>query len=78
MIDQGFFTSGDINKRPYTIVIPPPNALENFIWSCWDTTLQDIIIRRKRMQGYDALYLPEWTMQVLQPQKLMKTKKPRN
>ena len=59
MIDQGFFTSGDINKRPYTIVIPPPNVTGKLhLGHAWDTTLQDIIIRRKRMQGYDALYLP--------------------
>ena len=58
-IDQGFFTSGDINKRPYTIVIPPPNVTGKLhLGHAWDTTLQDIIIRRKRMQGYDALYLP--------------------
>ena len=57
-IDQGFFTSGDINKRPYTIVIPPPNVLENFIWVMLGIRPFNIIIRRKRMQGYDALYLP--------------------
>ena len=58
-IKEGFFTAGDINKKPYTIVIPPPNITGKLhIGHVLDTTLQDIIIRRKRMQGYDALYLP--------------------
>ncbi len=58
-LDAGYFTSGDISKKPYTIVIPPPNVTGKLhIGHALDTTLQDIIIRRKRMQGYDALYLP--------------------
>jgi len=55
----GFFTAGDISKKPYSIVIPPPNVTGKLhLGHSWDTTLQDIIIRRKRMQGYDALWLP--------------------
>ena len=47
------------NKPRYTIVIPPPNITGKLhLGHAWDTTIQDIIIRRKRMQGYDALYLP--------------------
>ena len=58
-LENGFFTSGDNTKIPYTIVIPPPNVTGKLhIGHAWDTTLQDIIIRRKRMQGYDALWLP--------------------
>lgn len=58
-IKEGYFTAGDKNKAPYTIVIPPPNITGKLhIGHVIDTTLQDIIIRRKRMQGYDALYLP--------------------
>ncbi len=58
-LKEGFFTSGDKSKIPYTIVIPPPNVTGKLhIGHAWDTTLQDIIIRRKRMQGYDALWLP--------------------
>ncbi len=50
---------GDISKKPYCIVIPPPNITGKLhVGHVLDTTLQDIIIRRKRMQGYDALYLP--------------------
>ena len=55
----GFFTAGDLSKKPYSIVIPPPNVTGKLhLGHSWDTTLQDIIIRRKRMQGYDALWLP--------------------
>ncbi len=55
----GFFESGDKSKEPFTIVIPPPNVTGKLhLGHSWDTTLQDIIIRRKRMQGYDALWLP--------------------
>ncbi len=57
--NAGYFKSGDRSKKPYTIVIPPPNVTGKLhLGHAWDNTLQDIIIRRKRMQGYDALYLP--------------------
>lgn len=55
----GYFKSGDLSKKPYSIVIPPPNVTGKLhLGHAWDNTLQDLIIRRKRMQGYDALYLP--------------------
>ncbi len=58
-VESGYFKAGDISKTPYCIVIPPPNITGKLhIGHVLDTTLQDIIIRRKRMQGYDALYLP--------------------
>ena len=58
-LKEGFFESGDNSKIPYTIVIPPPNVTGKLhLGHAWDTTLQDILIRRKRMQGYDALWLP--------------------
>ncbi|ADH99516.1 valine--tRNA ligase [Salisediminibacterium selenitireducens] len=54
-----FEATGDKNKEPYTIVIPPPNVTGKLhLGHAWDTTLQDILIRVKRMQGYDALWLP--------------------
>ena len=57
--EKGYFTSGDLSKKPYCIVIPPPNVTGKLhLGHAWDTTLQDIIIRYKRMQGYDALWLP--------------------
>lgn len=59
-LEGGFFAAG---KRPdaetYTIVIPPPNVTGLLhIGHALDCTLQDILIRVKRMQGYDALWLP--------------------
>ncbi|PJH64397.1 class I tRNA ligase family protein, partial [Salmonella enterica] len=43
----------------YSIVIPPPNVTGKLhLGHAWDITLQDIIIRQKRMQGYDTLWLP--------------------
>ena len=57
--DQGYFKSGDTSKPPFTIVIPPPNVTGKLhLGHAWDNTIQDILIRMKRMQGYDALYLP--------------------
>ncbi len=57
--DKGYFTSGDLSKKPYAIVIPPPNVTGKLhLGHAWDTTLQDILIRYKRMDGYDALWLP--------------------
>lgn len=59
-LDGGFFKpADDPNKEPYTIVIPPPNVTGRLhLGHAWDGTLQDILIRMKRMQGYDALWLP--------------------
>lgn len=56
---KGYFTSGDLSKKPFCIVIPPPNVTGILhLGHAWDGTLQDIITRYKRMQGYDALWLP--------------------
>lgn len=56
---KGYFTSGDISKKPYAIVIPPPNVTGKLhLGHAWNTTLQDIMIRYKRMDGYDVLWLP--------------------
>src|SRR5574344_700890 len=53
------FKSGDLKKEPFTIVIPPPNVTGKLhLGHAWDTSIQDIIIRYKRMQGYDTLWLP--------------------
>ncbi|WP_099301393.1 valine--tRNA ligase [Bacillus sp. Marseille-P3800] len=56
----GFFTpTDDPNKEPYSIVIPPPNVTGKLhLGHAWDATLQDILARTKRMQGYDTLWLP--------------------
>ena len=58
-IDHGYFTAGDKSKDPFCIVIPPPNVTGKLhLGHAWDTTLQDIVSRYKRMQGYDMLWLP--------------------
>ncbi|MCI9434563.1 MAG: valine--tRNA ligase [Bacilli bacterium] len=57
--NKGYFASGDLGKKPYAIVIPPPNVTGKLhLGHAWDTTLQDIMIRYKRMNGYDCLWLP--------------------
>ncbi|WP_174729803.1 valine--tRNA ligase [Mesobacillus harenae] len=54
-----FEAKNDQEKQPYTIVIPPPNVTGRLhLGHAWDTTLQDILTRMKRMQGYDVLWLP--------------------
>ncbi len=59
-MDKGYFRAeADENKEPYCIVIPPPNITgELHMGHALDNTLQDILIRWRRMQGYSALWLP--------------------
>lgn len=59
-LDGKFFAAkGEPDRQPYTVVIPPPNVTGKLhLGHAWDTTLQDIITRMKRMQGYDVLWLP--------------------
>ena len=57
--EKGYFEAGDKRKKPFCIVIPPPNVTGKLhIGHAYDTALQDIIIRYKRMQGFDTLWLP--------------------
>ena len=58
--DSGFFGAEvDETKKPFTIVIPPPNVTGQLhMGHAFDETLQDILIRFKRMQGYSALWMP--------------------
>ena len=57
---SGYFTAKpDKTKKPYTIVMPPPNITGQLhMGHALDNTLQDILIRYKRMQGYSALWVP--------------------
>ena len=56
---KGYFTAGDMNKKPYAIVIPPPNVTGKLhIGHAWDTALQDILIRYKKLKGFDTLWVP--------------------
>ena len=58
-LKNDYFKSGDLTKEPFCIVIPPPNVTGKLhLGHAWDTTLQDIIIRYKKMQGFDALWVP--------------------
>ena len=57
--EKGYFKSGNLEKRPYCIVLPPPNVTGKLhLGHALDVTIQDIIIRYKRMEGYDCLWLP--------------------
>ncbi len=58
--EKEYFKAGkNQSKEPFCIVIPPPNVTGKLhLGHAWDTTLQDIIIRYKRMDGYDVLWLP--------------------
>ena len=58
--NNGYFKCDEnSDKKPFSIVLPPPNVTGVLhIGHALDTTLQDIIIRYKRMQGYDTLWLP--------------------
>jgi valyl-tRNA synthetase len=58
--ERGYFhADADSPKKPYCIVIPPPNVTGSLHWGhALNNTLQDILIRYKRMDGYNALWMP--------------------
>ena len=58
--ENGYFKpSMDKNKKPYCIMMPPPNVTGKLhMGHALDGTIQDVLIRFKRMQGYDCLWLP--------------------
>ena len=57
--EKNYFLCGDLNKKPYCIVIPPPNVTGKLhLGHAWDTAIQDIIVRYKKLCGYDVLWLP--------------------
>lgn len=59
-LSEGYFTPKiDKNKKPFTIMMPPPNITGQLhMGHALDNTLQDILVRWKRMEGYSALWLP--------------------
>ena len=58
-LEKECFTCGDTTKEPFTIILPPPNVTGKLhLGHAWDVSLQDIVARYKRMQGYDVLWLP--------------------
>ena len=57
--EKGYFKCGNKSKNPYCLVIPPPNVTGKLhIGHAYDVSIQDAIIRYKRMQGFDTLWLP--------------------
>ena len=62
-VERGYFEAGrgeDASDRPaYSVVIPPPNVTGSLhVGHALDHTIQDVLVRRRRMQGYDTLWLP--------------------
>lgn len=58
-LKEDYFKSGDLNKTPFSMVLPPPNVTGKLhLGHAWNGTLQDIIIRYKRMDGFDCLWVP--------------------
>jgi valyl-tRNA synthetase len=59
-VDRGYFTADSGSDKPaYCIVIPPPNVTGSLhLGHAFQHTLMDALIRRRRMQGYEALWLP--------------------
>ena len=59
-MEKGYFKARtNSGKKPYTIMIPPPNITDKLhVGHALNNTVQDILIRTKRMQGYEALWLP--------------------
>jgi len=58
-LDKGYFNSTPDEREPYTIVIPPPNVTGVLhMGHCLNNTIQDILIRRARMQGMNACWVP--------------------
>lgn len=56
---KGYFTAGDKSKSPFSMVIPPPNVTGKLhLGHAWNTTIQDITARYKKLRGYDVLWLP--------------------
>ena len=59
MENNYFRAEVDENKKPYSIVMPPPNVTGNLhMGHALNNTIQDVLIRTKRMQGYSALWIP--------------------
>ncbi len=59
LADKIFEADANSTKEPFSIILPPPNVTGKLhLGHAWDTTLQDMLIRYKKMQGFEALWLP--------------------
>lgn len=57
--EKGYFKSGDLSKPAFSLVIPPPNVTGKLhLGHAWNNTIQDVITRYKKAQGFDVLWLP--------------------
>jgi len=58
-LKKGYFECGDMSKKPYCIVIPPPNVTGKLhLGHAMDNTIQDLLARYNRLKGYDVLWVP--------------------
>lgn len=58
-IEKKFFSIHDVNKKPFSIIMPPPNVTGKLhLGHAWDGFLQDTIIRYKKLQGFDVCFVP--------------------
>ncbi|MGL5520423.1 MAG: class I tRNA ligase family protein, partial [Metamycoplasmataceae bacterium] len=58
-IEKKFFSIHDESKKPFCIILPPPNVTGKLhLGHAWDSFIQDSIIRYKKIQGFDVLFLP--------------------
>lgn len=58
-IAKGFFSTHEEAKRPYTIILPPPNVTGKLhLGHAWDGFIQDTLIRYKKLQGFDVMWVP--------------------
>lgn len=58
-IDKKFFSNHDFSKKPFSIILPPPNVTGKLhLGHAWDGYIQDTIIRYKKLSGYDVFFIP--------------------
>ncbi len=58
-IEKKYFIENDLSKKPFSIILPPPNITGKLhLGHAWDSYIQDTIIRYKKIQGYDVLFVP--------------------
>ncbi len=58
-IEKKYFIKNDLKKKPFSIILPPPNVTGKLhLGHAWDSYIQDTIIRYKKLQNYDVLFVP--------------------